>query len=445
MRIFDLICTINKLSVAVMKTKFLLLVLLSVFFSGFKSFAASAPSIDPDNSYTTVGIGQNRFAVQSMWFYSPSTSNPCQFDKFTNQVFTSMAVASGKVYISYCLPEDSEVFLLEYDAATGKPLRKISLSGLPSSTVAVSDIFTDSEGHLCGCTKAFDGAAESDAKLIVYEIGADGAVGSLHELEVSAKRDVVSSCRIVGDIRGDFSVWAAGSASSDVRILYWATPTTKVKVYATGLQTNSDYNMVEPIDSSHLYLAADGNYLQTVDFSDGVEVTSLKTSVKRSCAPAVAEVTGEKMLAYVTSCSRTADVKFGVATVADPSSALWTLPASGLGYSSLCQSPQAWVKAVKFNDYETHIYLYSVGIGLAAYSLYDVVRGGVEPVASDAEWQVEGNKLRFGRPVSASVFDLSGREVLRSAQTDEISLSSLCKGCYVVTTDGGIVVKMVNR
>ena len=429
-----------------MKSKLLQKSIIALLLPISLSALAVNPSIDPANSsYSQINIGASKIGVQSMWLYSPSTSNPLSFASFSNNVYTSMAATFDRVYLSYCSPEASEAYLLEFDEASGNQLRQISLSGLPASTVAVSDIFTDSEGNLCGCSKAFDGVSAADHQLAVYEITADGSVANIHYLDVSNKNDVVSSCTIVGDITGEFSVWAAGLVGSDVRLLYWATPTTKVKAYSTGLQSNSDFNTVEPIDDTHLYLSTEGNNPQLVEIGESLEMTGVSAAVKRSCRIVKTKVSGIDILCYLSSCSKSADVKFTVSLDVTPPAEMWTLPAGGLGYKSVCQSPQASVAKVIVNDYETHFYLYSVGIGLAAYSVYDVDKGGVVPVGDSVKWRIDGNTVDFADVVNATVYNAAGREMMRLRDVRSVSLDALTKGVYVVVTDDGARVKLANR
>ena len=422
--------------------------LLLVFFATSQSASASSATTTDPAEYNSVTINGKSIGLQSLWIHSPATSNQLNVENFNNTIYTSLAATSSAVFVSYCSPSNGVNYLLQFDAMTGNYERRIDVTGLPAVSVPLSDIFVDDSGNLCGCSKAFDGEAENDGKLYVYEIGASGAVGSLHELSVSNKNESVGSCRIVGDIHSDnFHTWAAGVVGSDIRIMYWQKPTSKVTAYATEILADNDYNVVEPIDDAHLYLSTKGNKLLKVTIGEGDEISTsvVNGSVSQNCGMAHFDVSSVEMLTYVSSCSRTADVKFSVIAMNGAGCAIWTFPEAGLGYLSSCPSSIANVCAVRVSDHESRLFVYSAAIGLAAYAVYDVNEGGVEVVGDTDGWRIEGNRIVFSEACDAVVYDISGREVKTLRRVNAVAVDDMPEGVYIVRTDDGHIIKIANK
>lgn len=393
--------------------------------------------------YPSTLINGKRIGVKSKWIHSPSTSNRLNIDNFNNTVFTSLAATASEVYVSYCSPANNINYVMRFDAETGESLGSVFLQGLPEVTVPISDIFIDSSGNLCGCSKAFDGEAENDGKLFVYKIGADGVVGVIHVLSVSPKNEAVSSCRIVGDVdSGNFSTWAAGVVGSDIRILYWHTPTEKVKVSATNILSDSDYNVVEVKGENKLYLSTMGNRLMELTIDEEVKASEVEGSVRQNCGMAYFDVSSVKMLTYTSSCTRTADVKFSIIVDGNDGVPVWTIPEAGLGFQSLCSSSTANVRTKKISEHTTRLYVYSAAIGLAAYEVYNVKEGAVDTVGESSGWHLEGDKVCFDVPCCVTLYDLSGRVVKTIGQTDAVDVGELSAGVYIISTDTGLTIKI---
>lgn len=389
--------------------------------------------------------------LKNLWFRS--VANPWNnFSQLNSGKLNRGMVAYGdKVYVSGRDEEstDATCFVQVYDGNTGEHLNDILVwdSKVQVSYRPCNDIAVDDNGNLCIANMSIN---LGTTPFYIHKINDDGSATQLVSYTGNSG-ERVDHFAVFGDLTSDFYWFAAIKGTGTVlrqRVTNGVAGTVKrISVSDFYPASSSSFGIapkVHPISADQFYV--DGSLTAwTLYNSNGTMLSSFSENL--DAAPQSFTGNGgrtfklgnEQYMVYsYTGEGDEQGVKFAVAKTKSANSfknmhKLWVFPANGMGTvnSSTCSEP---VDVVVTSDSTAIIYVYSVGNGLAAYSITKQSTTGVESIndsADDVDIVVDGNTVRFSAVVpSVEVFSMTGVLVATANDTDAVELSQA--GAYIV-------------
>lgn len=389
--------------------------------------------------------------LKNLWFRS--VSSPWKnFSQLNDGKLNRGMVAYGdKVYVSGRDDEstDATCFVQVYDGNTGEHLNDILVwdSKVKVSYRPCNDIAVDDNGNLCIANMSVN---LGTAPFYIHKINDDGTATQLVSYTGNSG-ERIDHFAILGDVTSDFYWFAALKDTGTVvrqRVTNGVAGTVKrISVddfYPKSAESFGIAPKVHPISADQFYV--DGSYTAwTLYNSSGDMLSSFSDNLNAAPQSFVGngghtfKLGNDQYMVYCyTSEGDEQGVKFAVAKTKSANNfknmqKLWEFPADGIGTvnSTTCSEP---VDVVVTSDTTAIIYIYSVGNGLAAYSITKDSTTGVESLtdsADDVDIVVDGNSVRFSEVVpSAEVFSMTGVLVATANNADAIELPQA--GAYLV-------------
>lgn len=352
---------------------------------------------------------KDNLSIENLWLrsaHAPYSNFPVESKGSFNR---GMTANKTNVYISGRKSNSSsaDIYLAEYDAATGAHIRDIRLDDSGKcSYYPCNDVFTDEKGNVIISNLTLN-ASNNPVRLFKVNLE-DGSLKSLGEFSTEGRIDHVG---VYGDVDSDrWYVFAAISNGS--YLARWAVTNGKVgtcdrreiSAYATADASVSHLAVAPHVHAvSPLQVYVDGsstafalyrmeglkmNIVGQLGNSADKDVLHTDCVNNGGCRFTVG---GSEMLAYSSaSAGNNTKWKLAVHGNADMSDLKygWTIPAGGLGNTESGTSAAPAV-AVPMGDGVTNVYVYSPGNGLAAYAVTDKTSGISDITADTADAPVE--------------------------------------------------------
>ena len=426
--------------------------------SAFEVDEAPVGSTEQGYAVTTDAGYSERLAgidVESTWYRSTSSGPSALAFEGDGSQHRSMAANRDFVYITGRSADkaDADIYLRQYNAATGEHVRDIALTGATAlnSTLPCNQVVFDSAGHLCVINQT---NAVSTRPLSVCTVNmATGELTEIAEAKGSGPTHRrVDYAAVYGDVTsGEFYIFAVISTRN--AMLLWKVEdgeatlvsSTVAKEFSGSTANFGAGARLLPVDESRCYVDHANGTASLYDFTTGELVTKLTatpaSAVTTDNGMALFNLNGYDYVAYNTGAaakgSTVAIAALGQNSAHDYSAMahLCTLPRTPMGTIDKAEN-SAPVEAVAIDPYTVRLYFYSPGNGLACYTVRDNT-GGVADVAADAETaiRVSGLEVILSRP-AASVRAYTVTGMLAAEATDADCLTLPAAGTYLVTADG---------
>lgn len=455
------------------------------------SFITPITSTDDDEENTetppTAGAdgftyeNKNGLHLQCDWIYSRINGN--YNETYFGGDQRGMAVLNGKVYISE--RTNGAGYLLEFDGATGELLQKISLTGdyltlSNGSTLGMpcNDVFTDDAGHLCVSNCALSFYKNSQITICTVNIST-GATTRVFESAISstssssyATKMRIDHCSVYGDVtKSGAKVYAASSANSNntsyrKKIYCWTKGTngswTAASADAASFFPSNEANFgiaprVMPIDGTRfiadgsvtyptLYKLTTSNWNRTsISLLDSFDSNSaIRPSGSWNVGMCDGNILNTPLFIYSFNDDETEFYNFAIASNPNDYSyadmeILWKIPENGLG--NIDNSCASTIPATEMNDDGSlSLYIFVPKNGLAAYRISDATATGVDDIAEAGECKIkmEGRVARLSKLAEmVNVYNTAGALVATASNTDNINLSDLAEGVYIISAQNG--------
>ncbi len=363
-------------------------------------------SSDYEEGYTPVKdkatyADNGNLSIESLWLrsaHAPYSNFTVESDGSLNRGMTATAT---NVYVSGRKSNSSsaDIYLAEYDAATGAHIRDIKLDDSGKcGYYPCNDVFTDAKGNVI-ISNLTTNAVTNPIRLFKVNLS-DGTLKSLGEFSTEGRIDHVT---VYGDVDSDlWYVFAAISNGTDVA--RW--PVNKGIVGTCLRRTIDAYSGSSSVSNlavaprvhavSPLRVYVDGSATAFAHYKLQGQSMALTGQLNNSSDTNVRltdvlnnggclfNVGSTEMLAYSSaSASNGTKWKLSVHGNSDMSDLAyrWTIPANGLGTTE-SNTYSAPVVAVPMGDGVTNVYIYSPGNGLAAYAITDK-NAGVNDITVD--------------------------------------------------------------
>ncbi len=410
----------------------------------------------------------DKYELESVWYRSvESPWDNLTFDYVSGSATLNRGMAANTecVYVSGRSANSStaDIYLDEYNGATGEHIRRINLStDGRASFYPCNDVIKDSKGNICIASLSINIAS---TPVVIHKVNlTDGSLTKVATLSSSSSTNYkrVDHVGIYGDVdSGDFYVFAAAASTS--YLLRWhvtdaessSDPLAKSYTYGIYPSSKSTFGIapkVRPISATQTFVDGGASAWSLYDITvDNWMIGSFENATNEAPIAfsdnggAVFKLGDQDFMVY-NYAPATSDYGCRFSIAKGPKSftglqTLWRVPGfdEGLGTdeSSTCSAP---VDAVTMANNMAYVYIFSPGNGLACYKVKDG-SSGVENIVSDGE---DGERMRvsvLGRTVmlpaeaaNVTVYATSGAVVLKENDVRNIELPA--SGMYIINADG---------
>lgn len=370
-----------------------------------------------------------------------------------------MVATKNAVYISGRSDNSTsaDLYLNVYSAANGQFLQQLTLWGYEPLVYGCNDLIKDSKGNIC--TYNLTLSSTSGRSLYVYNINTE--TGQMIEVAHinTGTLGRIDHLAVYGDVTsGNFTIMSAISSSNKIAV--WkvtngtvGTVTTKTvsNFYPSGVSTFGIAPRVIPVSETQAYVDG-GNTMWTLYDLSSTRPTILGSFADNSAIKpvnavdnggAVFSLKNHTFMVYNRTSSGYGTTFHIVRKAAGNTDtdfkayeSMWIVPEKGLGdYETSTTS--APVDVVVISDSEARIYVYSVGNGLAAYTISDTTASVVDGIASDNDSQISIDGLTVHTGTTASVISactLTGAVAATAYDANSITLPA--PGIYLINVDG---------
>ena len=417
----------------------------------------------------------NNLSIKNLWIYSIQKGN---FHEELGRDQRGMAAYNGKVYISE--RASGAGYLLEFDGNTGEFLRKIALTGNYSSlsdgytlSYPCNNVFVDGGNHLCVANMITSSSASSQLNISIVDVKT-GNTTRVFETDISNASLRIDNCMAWGDLTKKGSkVYAAPSSHTSStyrkRIYCWTRDydydssivdiyndwtlgyNSVSKFYPSSATSFGNAPRVLPIDSNRvivdgstsyptLYSYSAGSNGATASIEDDFESNSaIKPAGMLSAGMCTGTINGNNL--YIYSFNDDMAEFHNFAIVLNPNDfdyssmeILWKVPQAGLG--NVGNSYVSSIPATQQNpDGSLNLYIYTPNNGLAAYLIHDATMVDVEDIEVITKLSISSNNriVKVSKTAeSIKVYSTAGTLVATANNCNEINLSSLPSGIYIV-------------
>lgn len=411
------------------------------------------------------------YTLESIWYRAVGApfSNFSFVDDAKGSFNRGMVATDRHVFISgrSAASTSADIYLNQYDAATGEFLRRIDLE--ESGRVAdlpCNDVLKDSKGNICISNLSLNIAT---TPVLIHRVNLlDGSLELVATLSASGFDGTrVDHVGIFGDVTsGSFTVFAAGSNSPYV--FKWTvtdpdkSPTTTSRTFKQFYPSTSSHfgiaPRVHPISTTEVYVDGGATAWTLYAFNRNTNITGSFANAK-DAAPADVEdnggcvfTLGDKDYFLYNYASSSAGSQHALAVAGNKNfsgtSLKWVFPANKLGkvVSSTCSAPCDAV--VNPANSTANLYVYSPGNGLAAYRLTDNSGASVGNIAIDSEdstlsYRLVGRDITLSHPAATiDVYTLTGALVASASNAAAITLPAA--GTYILRADA-LSAKLIAR
>lgn len=399
------------------------------------------------------------FNVTNVWFRS--THQPfgnIDFDE-SGKLNRGMVIAGDKVLVTGRYETSAgPSYLREYDLTSGEYVRDIDIDIPAEVSYPCNDIIRDGKGNIYLTNLVVNIKSKP---LTLYRLdpttGQTTLFASVTGDGISERSARVDHCGIEALDNGTFYVYAAIANNST--IVRWTldangnvnkTETCKVKNFIPSSAGNFGVApKAFPIGNGRVVIDGGSTHPTEYNFTTGEISGSLADAVLPEGTQSNGFVhfgPSECFMAYSSADHSAADgYKFNIVRADSHNMAsaglMWKLPQIAMGNvsSTTMSAPVDAVTKVDGNNWSSHVAMYTPGNSLAVYRIDGKnVSSAISPngISETISYTVIGNRVHFDRLVgSASVFDLSGRQLSASAGVSSIALPS-ASGVYIVRFDG---------
>lgn len=396
---------------------------------------------------------QGPLKIENLWVRAENApyQNMTFADKGAHQ--RGMAATDKHVYLTKRSEASAgaDIFLSQYNAATGEFIRDIRLSTNGQIPFyPCNDVIRDSQGNICISNLSLD-ISSTPIKIFLVNL-TDGTLTEAAELKQS-NGGRVDHVGVYGDVAsGNFTVFAAVASTN--RIVRWTvtdgrasagTTRTITQFYPTNAGNFGTAPKCVPVSANMLYVDGSPIGWSLYQFNSGDLIahfgqnTALAPASTEDNGGALFTVNGRDMMVYSSEPSRTASRFSIVADGNDDFSKgklLWTIPHDGLG-SVISTTSSAPCAAVNNTDGSASVYVYSPGNGIAAYRISDST-GGVDDITVGTDRRlnvtVSGLTVRLDNAAATvSAYTVDGR--LAATVTDTNVLTLPAPGTYIIVAD----------
>ena len=417
----------------------------------------------------------NNLSIKNLWIYSIQKGN---FHEELGRDQRGMAAYNGKVYISE--RASGAGYLLEFDGNTGEFLRKIALTGDYSSlsdgytlSYPCNNVFVDGGNHLCVANMITSSSASSQLNISIVDVET-GNTTRVFETDISNASLRIDNCMAWGDLTKKGSkVYAAPSSHTSStyrkRIYCWTRDydydssivdiyndwtlgyNSVSKFYPSSATSFGNAPRVLPIDSNRVIVDGSTSYPTlytyntswngaTASIEDDFDSNSaIKPAGMLSAGMCTGYINGHNL--YIYSFNDDIAEFHNFAILDNPSDfdfaemeILWKVPQAGLG--NVGNSYVSSIPATQQNpDGSLNLYIYTPNNGLAAYLIHDATMVDVEDIEVITKLSISS----YNRIVKVSktaesikVYSTAGTLVATANNCNEINISSLPSGIYIV-------------
>ena len=428
-----------------------------------------------DVTYETI----NNLSIKNLWIYSIQKGN---FHEELGRDQRAMATLNGKVYINERTGTGGVGYILEFDGNTGEYLRKIALTGEYLTTsdgytlgYPCNNIFVDGANHLCVSNMVTSISASSQLNISIVDVET-GATTRVFESALNNASLRFDNCMVWGDItKAGSKVFAAPSGANSTSSSYrkniycwtrdndlsasitedvWDDWTSSYKtvesLYPTSARSFGNAPRVFPVAINRLYVDGANIYPTLYKYGQGTSETATTEDTfasnpdicptgMLSAGMCTGEINGRDLFIYSFNDNEAEFYNFAVALNPNDFSfedmeILWKIPQAGLGNQG--NTYVSSIPATQQNaDGSLTLYIYVPNNGLAAYLIQDATMVDIENIDAETELSVNliNRTVKINKPAeSIKVYSTAGTMVATASNCEEIDLSSLPCGVYIV-------------
>lgn len=400
----------------------------------------------------------SKLAITSLWM-NVDTENSGWKQYENGNYCQDFIVKDNIIYIPFGDISTGEYFLYRYNASTGEPMANLNINygGYSHENRTIRNILLDDAGNVVITYMSNNRGIHTYHLLHVIDVSNGNIINEyrckLPDSSNNKYRYIFSHTDISGDIQsGNFKVYSGiGSENSMIYVFRWEFSNGS---NSRGLNSNLTYShnfadmRIKHIKDDYLIIDnADNMHPMAFDWKYSTnEFTTSFNAVTEDLKPTDYVGTGAHIFYHgkvpmMIYCSQYNEgIKFNLATLSDITnwstiSKLWTFPEQSLGIS-----PSSLPATVAFTEDitpdgnstpKTNVYIYSNGLGLAAYTLTHLTTTGIEDISNEIEFKYDNSTIKLSDIAKTiSIYNIYGTKMLELNSTDEVSTKTLTSGIY---------------